>query len=60
MTNINVQLLTIEAALTKDKERVYQAAMVDPHTGSELTLDEIRNLCDDLFEAHAAYLPDFN
>ncbi len=52
MTNINVQLLTIEAALTKNRQRVYQAAMLDPHTAGELTLDEIRNMCDDLFKAH--------
>jgi alpha-galactosidase len=51
-TNINVQLLTIEAALTGKRESVYHAAMLDPHTGSELTLDQIRDLCDDLIEAH--------
>jgi alpha-galactosidase len=51
-TNINVQLLTIEAALTRKRDTVYHAAMLDPHTASELTLDQIRALCDDLFEAH--------
>lgn len=51
-TNINVQLLTIEAALTGKRDAVYHAAMLDPHTGSELTLDEIRALCDDLIDAH--------
>ncbi|MBN1584111.1 MAG: alpha-glucosidase/alpha-galactosidase [Anaerolineae bacterium] len=51
-TNINVQLLTIQAALTGQRESVYHAAMLDPHTGSELTLDQIRALCDDLIEAH--------
>jgi alpha-galactosidase len=51
-TNINVQLLTIEAALTRKRDAVYHAAMLDPHTASELTLDQIRALCDDLFEAH--------
>ena len=51
-TNINVQLLTIEAAFTGSRETVYHAAMLDPHTGSELTLDQIRALCDDLIEAH--------
>ena len=51
-TNINVQLLTIEAAFTGVRETVYHAAMLDPHTGSELTLDQIRDLCDDLIEAH--------
>jgi alpha-galactosidase len=51
-TNINVQLLTIEAAFRGSRETVYHAAMLDPHTGSELTLDQIRALCDDLIEAH--------
>lgn len=56
-TNINVQLMTIEAALTRKRDAVYQAAMLDPHTGSELTLDEIRAMCDDLFEAHGEMMP---
>ncbi|MFC1600977.1 alpha-glucosidase/alpha-galactosidase, partial [Candidatus Sumerlaeota bacterium] len=58
-TSINVQLLTLEAFFTGKKEHVYQAAMLDPHTGSELTLDQIRNLCDDLIEAHGSWLPKF-
>lgn len=57
MTNINVQLLTIEAILKRKKDYVYQAAMLDPHTASELTLDKIRALCDDMFEAHGKMLP---
>lgn len=56
-TNINVQLMTIEAALTGRKDAIYQAAYLDPHTAAELTLDEIRDLCDDLIEAHGDYLP---
>jgi alpha-galactosidase len=51
-TNISVQLLTIEAAFTGSRETLYHAAMLDPHTGSELTLDQIRSLCDELIEAH--------
>jgi alpha-galactosidase len=51
-TNVNVQLLTIEAALTGRREAVYHAAMLDPHTASELTLDQIRALCDDMIAAH--------
>jgi alpha-galactosidase len=51
-TNINPQLLTIEAALSGKRDKVYQAAMLDPHTASELTLDQIRALCDDLIAAH--------
>ncbi|MBL7224051.1 MAG: alpha-glucosidase/alpha-galactosidase [Candidatus Brocadiae bacterium] len=56
-TNINVQLLTIEAALTGRKDKIYQAAMMDPHTAAELPLDQIVALCDDLIEAHGDMLP---
>lgn len=59
-TNINVQLMTIEAAVTRKKEAVYQAAMMDPHTAAELTIDEIVSLCDDLIETHGSWLPKFN
>jgi alpha-galactosidase len=52
-TNVSVQGLTVEAALTGRREAVYQAAMLDPHTGAELSLGEIRSLVDDLLEAHA-------
>lgn len=58
-TNINVQLLTIEAALTLKKEYIYHAAMLDPHTSSELSLDDIKSLCDDMIEAHGDWLPKF-
>ena len=56
-TNINVQLLTIEAALTGSRERLYQAAYMDPHTAAELPLAKIRDLCDELIAAHGDYLP---
>lgn len=56
-TNINVQALTVEAALTGKREHVYHAAMLDPHTASELTLDQIWSLVDDLIEAHGDYIP---
>ena len=59
MTNINVQLLTIEAARTRKKEHIYQAAMLDPHTGSELDIDTIKKMVDELIEAHGNYLPKF-
>jgi len=60
MTNINVQLLTIEAARTLKKEHIYQAAMLDPHTGSELDIDTIKKMVDDLIDAHGDYLPKYN
>lgn len=59
MLNINVHLMTIEAALTRKKEAVYQAAMLDPHTSAELSMDDIRALCDDLFQAHGDWLPQY-
>lgn len=58
-TNINVHLLTIEAAVTKKKENIYYAAMLDPHTSSELSIDAIKALCDDLIEAHGDWLPKY-
>jgi len=57
MTNVNVQLLTVEAALTGRKDHVYQAAMLDPHTSAELPIDKIVALCDDLIAAHGSWLP---
>jgi len=59
MTNINVQLLTIEAAVTKKKEHIYQAAMLDPHTSSELSIDDIVAMCDEMIEAEKAWLPEY-
>jgi alpha-galactosidase len=53
LTNINVQGLTVEAALTGRRDAVHQAAMLDPHTGAELSLEEIRSLVDDLLGAHS-------
>ena len=58
-TNINVQSLTVEASLTGRREHVYHAAMLDPHTSAELTLDQIWKVVDDLFEAHKDVLPQF-
>jgi len=58
-TNINTQLLTIEAAMTGKKEHIYHAALLDPHTSAELSIDDIVSLCDDLIEAHGDWLPKF-
>ena len=59
-TNINVQLLTAEAALTNSKDLIYQAAMLDPHTAAELSIKEIYDMVDELLEAHKDYLPTYN
>lgn len=58
-TNINVHQLTVEAALTLKKEHIYHAAMLDPHTSSELSIDDIYALVDDLIEAHEGWLPEY-
>ena len=59
MTNINVQLLTVEAALTLKKDHIYQAAMLDPHTAAELSIDDIVKMCDELIMAHGNMLPKY-
>lgn len=59
-SNIYPQLLTIEAAVTRKKDYIYQAAMMEPHTAAELSIDDIVHLCDDLIEAHGDWLPKFN
>ena len=59
-SNINVQLLTIEAAMTRSKDKIYQAAMMDPHLQSELSIDDIVALCDDLIIAHEGWLPAYH
>ncbi|GAA3408100.1 alpha-glucosidase/alpha-galactosidase [Paenibacillus hodogayensis] len=59
-TNINTQLLTIEAAITLKKDAIYQAALLDPHTSAELSIDDIVAMCDDLIERHGSWLPAYH
>jgi alpha-galactosidase len=56
-TNVNVQGLTVEAALAGDAEPAYHAAMLDPHTAAELSLDDIAQLVDELLDAHGDWIP---
>lgn len=60
MSNIQCQLLTIEAARTRRRETVYQAAMLEPHTAAELSIDDIVAMCDELLEAHKDWLPEYH
>jgi alpha-galactosidase len=60
MTSINVQELTIQAALTGKRDYIYQAALLDPHTAAELTIDQIRSLVDELIAAHGEMLPRYH
>ncbi len=59
-TNINVQRLAVEAALTGDREHVYHAIALDPLTGALLTLDQIRAMTDELLAAEAHWLPELD
>ena len=56
MTNINTQLLTIEAARTRKREDIIRAVMLDPHTAAELSIDDIVKMVDELIEAHGPYM----
>ena len=56
MTNINTQLLTIEAARTRKREDIIRAAMLEPHTAAELSIDDIIRMVDELIEAHGPYM----
>lgn len=58
-THINVHLLTIEAAVTRKREHIYHAAMLEPHTAAELSLDDIVHMVDDLIQAHGDWLPQY-
>jgi alpha-galactosidase len=58
-TNINVQELTVAALMTENREHIYHAAMMDPHTAAELDLEQIWNVVDDLLEAHGTMLPEW-
>jgi len=60
MININVHFITIEAARSKKREHVYHAAMLDPHTSAELSLDHIRAMVDELLAAHGSWLPEYS
>lgn len=62
MTEINVQLLTIEAALSHKKEDVYHAVMLDPHASAELSIDDIISMCDEMLEQHRkdGFMPDYH
>ena len=59
-TNIGTQLMTIQAAVSLKKDDIYMAAYLDPHTKDQLSMDEIKNLCDDMIEAHGDWLPKFH
>ena len=60
-SNVNVQELAVEAAVTGRRDYIYHAVMADPHTAATLSLDKIWAMCDELIEAHQrdGYLGEF-
>ncbi len=58
-TTARIENLVIEAAMKKSKEMVYQAVYMDPLSSAVCSLDEIKNMCDELFEINKEYLGDF-
>ena len=60
MIDINPQLITIEAAVTRKRDLIYNAAMLEPHTAAELDMDTIVKMVDDLIDAHGSYLPAYH
>ena len=59
-SNIYPQLLTIEAAATLEKKYIYNAAMMDPLTGTELNIKDIYAMVDEMLEAHKDWLPEYH
>ena len=60
LAHLAFERLTVEAIMNKKRESVYHAAMLDPLTSAQLSIDEIWSLVDELIEAHGAYIPALN
>ena len=58
-TNINVQSLIVEAALSGDTDAVYHAVMLDPLTAAVCTLPQIHALVTEMLDAQEQWLPEF-
>jgi alpha-galactosidase len=59
MTHVNVHSIVLEAAHTKKREHIYHAAMLEPHTAAELSIDDIRKMVDELIKKHGKWLPKY-
>ena len=61
MANITarIETLVVEAAMKKSKEMVYQAVYMDPLSSAVCSMEEIKNMCDELFEVNKEYLGDY-
>jgi alpha-galactosidase len=60
ISNIMVQKTAVEGALELNKEKIYQAVLLDPNTASVCSPQEIRDMVDEMFEKEAKWLPPFD
>ena len=58
-TTARIESLVIDAAMKKSRELVYRAVYMDPLSSAVLSMDEIKNMCDELFEANRDFLGDY-
>ena len=58
-TTAQIETMVVEAAMTKNKDMVYQAVYLDPLSSAVCSLEEIRQMCDELFEVNKEYLGDY-
>lgn len=58
-TTARIESLVVDAAIRKDKEAIYHAVCMDPLTSAVCSLEEIRQMCDELFEINKEYLGDY-
>jgi alpha-galactosidase len=57
---INMQRMAVQAAVTRKKDCIYHAALIDPLASAVLSLPQIRQLTDDMLAAHKRYMPEFS
>ena len=58
-TTARLESLAVEAAMKKSREMVYQAVYMDPLSSAVCSMDEIKNMCDELFELNREFLGDY-
>ena len=58
-TTARIENLVVEAAMKKSKEMIYHAVYMDPLSSAVCSLDEIKSMCDELFEINKDFLGDY-
>ena len=58
-TTARIESLVVEAAMEKSRDKVYKACYMDPLASAVCSMEEIKNMCDELFEANKEFLGDY-